>query len=105
MEQNGASSGATAGADLDQQMTRLSHEAFRLAADEAEGSGGREQRHERARALNRTLDDLAPAVRAAAATSELDLRELWTDARMDIAYVLTDGRAPKSLRLAAHTRV
>ena len=103
MERHGESS-AAADDDLDQRMTRLSDDAYRLAIAEADGTGERDARHERARAVDRELDELAAAIRAAAATSAIDLRELWTDARLDVAFVLTDGRAPKSLRLAAHTR-
>jgi hypothetical protein len=88
-----------AAADLARQVTQLSDEIFGLAKDAAREKGDREARHERATAINGQLRELLPTVEALPDSQRAELGRSLADAQVDVMYVLSDGRAPASLRL------
>jgi hypothetical protein len=79
---------------------RASEEAFALAR-RAVGGGDPASLAEAARAVNARLDALLPAAQAAEATDPGVMRA-WSDARLDVGYVLSGGQLSPSTRLAAH---
>jgi hypothetical protein len=79
---------------------RLSGEAFALAR-RAFDSGDLQRFVEEARAVNARLDALLAAAQAAEATDPGVMRA-WSDARLDVGYVLSGGQLSTSTRLAGH---
>jgi hypothetical protein len=81
------------------QVTKLSDEVFGLAKETARDKGDREARHERAMAINARLRELLPAVESLPEPRRAEVSRSLADAQVDVMYVLSDGRAPASLRL------
>jgi hypothetical protein len=81
-----------------QDVYRLSQEAFALAKEAAD-RGHPEDLQEKARAINARLDELLAVAQSAA---DPGVARAWSDARLDVAYVLSKGELSMSPRLAAH---
>lgn len=84
--------------DLNQTVNELSNEAFELARAAAE-SGDYAAGEARARELNDQLTDVWPSVEGAPAEEHDELSRVWSDARLDVGYVLSGGELPTSTRL------
>jgi len=78
---------------------QLSNEAFTLAQEAASGGGDKEAREAKARELNARLDELWPQIQAGPATYDPGLNSAWSDARLDLGYVLSNGELSTSTRL------
>jgi hypothetical protein len=81
-----------------QDVYRLSQEAFTLAKEAAD-RGHPEELQEKAGAINVRLDELLPVAQSA---TDPGVARAWSDARLDVAYVLSRGELSVSPRLAAH---
>ena len=90
--------------DLERTIDQLSQEAFRLATATAANQADGQTRKGRAREIDRQLDELVSKIQAMPATEQPPLVDAWNDARLDIGFVLSDGKQPMSLRLQAHIR-
>ena len=84
--------------DLNQTVYGLSNEAFELARAAAE-SGDYAAGEARAQELNDQLTGLWPRVEDAPAEEQAELSRVWSDARLDVGYVLSGGELPTSTRL------
>ena len=82
-----------------QTVYAVSHEAFTLAREAAVGEGDAAARERQARVLNSRLDELWPLVQAAPDNERPGLNQAWTDARLDLGYILSGGELPTSTRL------
>lgn len=74
----------------------LSDRAFVMAKDTAAGAGDAAERREGALELARRVNALAPRAQA---SIDRSLSAAVSEAIVDINYVLSEGRAPLSLRL------
>ena len=83
---------------LQRQLDQVNRRTLELAKEVAAGTGDPEQRKSEARKLNKRLDELWPQVEAAPAGTQAALNQAWSDARLDLGYVLSDGDAPTSIR-------
>jgi hypothetical protein len=79
---------------------RVSAEAFAIAR-RAVGGGDPAPLGEAARAVNARLDALLPAAQAAE-PADPGVMRAWSDARLDVGWVLSGGQLSPSTRLAAH---
>jgi hypothetical protein len=93
---DGDSTGST---DPGTAVYQLSSEAFTLAQEAASGGGDKEAREKKARALNERLDELWPQIQAGPASADPGLNNAWSDARLDVGYVLSNGDLSPSTRL------
>lgn len=84
--------------ELTESVIGVSQEAFDLARAAAM-SGDFAADEARARELNDRLDELWPRVEAAPATAQPVLGQAWSDARLDLGYLLSGGALPTSIRL------
>ncbi len=85
--------------DVDSEVYRLSARAFALAKEAA--SGGRSLLEEDARRIDERLDELWEQLQAAP-SSDPGVTRAWSDARLDVGYVLSGGELSPSPRLAQH---
>jgi hypothetical protein len=104
MEAMPASAAEAGTEDLGRRIDQLSQEAFRLAKATAANQSDGENRKGRAREIDRQLDELVSKIQALPAAEQPSLVEAWNDGRLDIGFVLSDGKQPMSLRLQAHLR-
>ena len=86
--------------DLTELVSRLSGDAFSLAQATAT-RGGTAVDEVHARELNDRLDELWPRIEAASTAVQPILSLAWTDARLDLGYVLSGGALPTSTRMHA----
>jgi hypothetical protein len=84
--------------DFKMAVAKASREAFELAQKAIE-SGHMIEFADQARAINQRLDELLPGVQAAPAEDQPTLNHNWSDARLDVGYVLSNGQLPSSTRL------
>src|SRR5262249_32967094 len=82
------------------EVYRVSSEAFALAC-RAVDSGETAPLVEAARAVNARLEALLAGAQAAEAADRGVMRA-WSDARLDVGYVLSGGQLSTSTRLAAY---
>jgi len=81
---------------------QISSRAFALAREVVDGAGDATQRTERARELDEQLTNLWPQTSDAAALDP-GLSQAWSDARLDLTYVLSGGEiSGTSTRLFAY---
>jgi len=83
---------------LRQSVLTASREAFELARRAAE-SGDFAARAEQARQLNDRLTELWPQIESAPTDAQAELTRAWSDARLDLGYVLSHGELDTSTRL------
>jgi hypothetical protein len=88
----------TAG-DLHQILTRLNQAAYRLAQQAAQRAAVPEQLEAEAQALDQQLMALSPRLDAAPPADQAELVNTWTEARLDLDYILSGGSQPTSIRL------
>lgn len=91
--------GKEGGRNLQSILDELNSKALQLAKEAAEEKGNAQQRKEKARELNSRLDELWPQVQNAPANVQTALNQAWSDARLDLGYVMADGSGPSSIRL------
>ena len=80
--------------ELQKTVIGVSNQAFELAQQAVQGRGDQNGRMSHARELNTRLDELLPQVQNAPANIQPTLSAAWTDARLDIGYVLSNGTLP-----------
>jgi hypothetical protein len=85
---------------LREELEQLATEALQLGLSVARGTPS-PSGADRARDIDARLDELVPALEEIPEPERQPLVEVWNDARLDVGYVLSDGNAPSSLRLAA----
>lgn len=84
---------------LQRTVTSLSYDAFRLAQTAAASAEDILALKRRAREMNTQLDELDALIEGAPAGEQAALRKAWSDARLDVGYVLSGGTLPKSVRM------
>jgi hypothetical protein len=84
--------------DVSLKTYRLSNEAFTLAQEAATNQGEAGARDERARTLNAILENIWPDIQTASAYDP-GLTNAWSEARLDLGYVLSGGGPTTSIRL------
>ncbi len=77
----------------------LSNEAFNIAQRFASGLGDQAELNERAKEINSQLDGLWPLIQLYPAGEQADISQSWSDARLDVDYVLSNGELSTSTRL------
>jgi len=87
--------------DLAHTTYRLSNEVFALAQQAVDGSGDKTERELKARELNAWLDQQFPAIRQAS-VRDPGLMKAWSDARLELSYILSGGELSTSSRLAQY---
>ena len=97
-EQQVPTADAAEGESIGRKTYRLSNEAFTLAQAAATNQGDSTTRNERARALDAVLDEIWPDVQTASAVDP-GLANAWSEARLDLGYVLSGGGPATSIRL------
>lgn len=85
--------------ELNLTVQRLSNQAFQLAQEAAQQSGDPAELKAQAQALNSQLDQLLPQIQSAPADQQPELNHAWSDARLDVGYVLSNGELSPSTRL------
>lgn len=85
--------------DLRQILTRLNQAAYRLAQQAAQRAAMPEQLEATAQALDQQLMALTPRLDAAPPADQAELVDAWTEARLDLDYILSGGSQPTSIRL------
>jgi hypothetical protein len=84
---------------LDQEISRLSAESFKLAQEAARGKRSWIDLEKRASEINTRLEEIWPEIEDADSGQSVLLRQAWTDARLDVGYVLSGGELATSIRL------
>jgi len=90
--------------DLAYLVRKLSQAAFVLAQNAHTGKGEQKERKEKAQEMNSFLDELVPLIQQAPIEDQAELQQAWTDARLDVGYVLSDGELSSSTRLHHYIR-
>lgn len=85
--------------DLRLMVHRASNKAFSLAQQFAAGAADLSRIQAKARELNRQLDELWPLIQQSTANEQVDLSQAWSDARLDLGYILSGGQLSTSTRL------
>jgi hypothetical protein len=84
--------------ELELAVHRFSNEAFSLAKDFVTGKDADDLK-EQARKLEPRVPELAARAKMADPVFRPDLNRALADARLDLDYVLADGKRPSSTRL------
>ena len=84
---------------LSVEANRFSSEAFSLAKDFLAEGADREAIKVRAREYQVRLPELSARMAGAPAELRPALNRVLADARLDLAYILADGKLPSSTRL------
>jgi hypothetical protein len=84
--------------ELKESVNSSSAEAFALARDAAE-SGDFDKDQDRAKVLNDQLTEFWEQIESLAADQQAELTQAWSDARLDIGYLLSRGELDTSTRL------
>src|SRR5258708_6073214 len=85
---------------VSEQVSRLSLDAFNLAKDTATGRSDPADLKTRAKAMDERLTILIPEIRGMVTPDQSAVMQAWTDARLDLTYVLAGGGPiPTSTRL------
>ncbi len=85
--------------DLRQTISALNREAYQLAQQAARHPATAQQYTAQAQDLERRLAAVAPLIDSAEPWEQGELAAAWTDARLDLDYILSGGTQPTSLRL------
>lgn len=85
--------------ELNLTVLRTSNEAFDLAKQFGSANADQGGLKKQAEALNQRLNELLPLVQSASASDQPTLNMAWSDARLDVGYILSDGKLPTSTRL------
>ena len=85
--------------DLRQTITALNRAAYELAQQAARHQATTQQYEAQAQDLDRRLQAVGPQLDSAEPFEQGELAEAWTDARLDLDYILSGGTQPTSLRL------
>jgi hypothetical protein len=75
---------------VEQEIRDIQKKAFDLAVETAQGMGRRNERLASASIMDRRLTELYPLISCEASKQELAI--IWSGARLDIAYVLSEGK-------------
>ena len=84
---------------LRRRVQLLGRDAFELASEGGAAEADDDAERERAEDLGRQLDALIEPLRALPDDERAALVEEWTDARLDVGYVLNGRAGPMSSRL------
>jgi hypothetical protein len=84
--------------EFGREISKLSADAFQLAIAAVE-SGDFAAQEAKARELNKRLDDAWPRIDLSPEPAKSALSKDWTDARLDLGYVLSKGELSTSTRL------
>jgi hypothetical protein len=87
--------------DLPRATYRLSNEVFALAQQAVDGTGEKAQREVKAREMNAWLDEHFAAIREAS-VRDPGLMKAWSDARLELGYILSGGELATSARLSQY---
>ena len=90
--------------DLEQTVRGLNQEALELARAAIAKREDPDVLEERGRDLDARLEELIDAIRAAPEDTRQNLIDAWSDARLDVTFVLGGARGPTSLRLGHELR-
>jgi hypothetical protein len=85
--------------ELRQRIQLLGRDAFELAREGGAPEADDVAEHERAEDLRRQLDALVEPLRALPEDERAAIVGEWTDARLDVGYVLNGRAGPMSSRL------
>ena len=85
--------------DVRSSVQRLSAQSFESAKAVAAAGGSTESQRETARHLDGELANLWPAVDALPPNQRAEVSAAWTDARLDLDYILSAGQLPTSTRM------
>ena len=81
------------------QANRFSNEVFALAKEFLADGSDQEAMKDRARDLQTRLQELGARISSAPEAERAGLNRVLADARLDLSYVLADGKVPSSTRL------
>jgi hypothetical protein len=90
--------------ELRETTRQLSQAAYVLAQATLTGTGDLVASREQARELRVRLRELLPRLQEAPEADRPFLMKLHSDAMLDLLYVFSDGRAPRSLRIEHYAR-
>ncbi len=93
------SSGQDEQEDLVHLVRKLSDAAFELAQQAYAGKGEEAAREAKAQEMNSFLNELVPLIQQSPTDDQATLEQTWTDARLDVGYVLSKGELSTSTRL------
>lgn len=85
--------------DLGRHVSKLSYKAFELAKQAASGKGDKAQLMEQAGELNNHLEEVFNQIQSAPTNEQARLNSAWSDARLDVGYVMSGGELSTSTRL------
>ena len=85
---------------VEQQVAKVSQQAFQLAVAAATGDFASYQAE--MRRINEQLDILQPSFATVPESSRAETITAWTDARLEVGFVLSSGELPMSMRLFYH---
>ncbi|MCC3532408.1 MAG: hypothetical protein JGK21_31110 [Microcoleus sp. PH2017_22_RUC_O_B] len=75
---------------VEQEIKDIQKKAFELAVETAQGVGRRKERHTQASIMYQRLTELYPLISCEASKEALAIT--WSEARLDIGYILSDGK-------------
>jgi len=84
---------------LSVQANRFSNEVFALAKEFLADGSDQEAMKERAREFQARLPALSARISGAPEAERAGLNRVLADARLDLSYILADGKVPSSTRL------
>jgi hypothetical protein len=87
-------------ADVSTETYRTSNQAFELVKRAAANAADIEALKDEARSLNERLDELWRRIEASP-PSDPGVNRAWSDARLELMHLLSDGEVPTSARHAA----
>lgn len=85
--------------DLVLLVNQVSAQAFQLACQAFETGHESDDLIAQARRINDHLDDLWQVIQQAPQSDQPELSRAWSDARLDVGYVLSKGELSTSTRL------
>ena len=80
-------------------VNQTSSQAFLLAQNAFQNGHGSPELMAQAQQLNNQLDEFWPQIQASAVDLQPELSRVWSDARLDVGYVLSQGELSTSTRL------
>ena len=75
---------------VESKIKKIQQKAFEFAVATARGVGNRKERHDRSIVMDRRLTELYPLIPCVESKQALVIT--WSNARLDIGYVLSDGK-------------
>jgi hypothetical protein len=85
---------------VEQQIAKVSQRAFQLATGAAASDFASYQAE--MKSINEQLDILQPSLATVPESSRAETITAWTDARLEVGFVLSSGEMPMSMRLFYH---